>query len=181
MGQKYASYNSQGIVNGFYDSVDSPPPSTATVIPISDTEWQSAISSPYRPIKVVGGVLVIPSGPTLAQAQSSQIALLRSGCQAAITGGFTSSALGSAYNYPSDPTTQANINSAAGNSSGGSLWCESGGVWAMKPHTQSQAQAVLAAFVAWLNSCQSQLATLTGEVQAATTVSAVQAITWAVP
>ena len=120
-------------------------------------------------------------GPTLGQAQAAQIALLRTACQSAITGGFTSSALGSVYGYPSDPTSQSNLNTVAGSPSGGSPWCESGGVWAMKPHTQSQAQAVLASFVAWLNACQAQLATLTGEVQAATTVSAVQAITWAVP
>ena len=120
-------------------------------------------------------------GSSLAQAQSSQITLLRSACQSAITGGFTSSALGSAYNYPSDPTSQSNLNTVAGSPSGGSLWCESGGVWAMKAHTQAQAQAVLASFVAWLNSCQTQLATLTGEVNAATTVSAVQAITWTAP
>ena len=122
-----------------------------------------------------------PIPPTLAQAQTAQITLLRSSCQSAITGGFTSSALGSAYSYPSDPTSQSNLNTIAGSPSGGSLWCEAGGVWAMKPHTQAQAQAVLASFVAWLNSCQTQLATLTGEVQGDTTVSAVQAIMWTAP
>ena len=120
-------------------------------------------------------------GPTLAQAQTSQIALLRASCQSAITGGFTSSALGSAYNYPSDPTSQSNLNTVAGSPSGGSLWCESGGVWSLKAHTQAQAQAVLASFVAWLNACQSQLVTLSAEVTAATTVAAVQAISWTAP
>ncbi len=122
-----------------------------------------------------------PIPPTLAEVQTAQIALLRSACQSAITGGFTSSALGSAYSYPSDPLSQANMNTIAGSPSGGSLWCESGGVWTLKAHTQAQAQAVLAAFVAWLNACQSQLATLTGEVNAATTVSGVQAIIWVNP
>ena len=120
-------------------------------------------------------------GSTLAQAQTAQITLLRSSCQSAITGGFMSSALGSVYSYPSDPPSQSNLNAVAGSPSGGSLWCEAGGVWAMKPHTQAQAQAVLASFVAWLNSCQTQLATLTGEVQGDTTVSAVQAIMWTAP
>ena len=120
-------------------------------------------------------------GAALAVAQSAQIAALRTACANAITGGFSSSALGSAYSYPSDPISQANMNTIAGSPSGGSLWCESGGVWSLKPHTQAQAQAVLASFVSWLNACQSQLVTLTGEVQGATTVSAVQLITWTNP
>lgn len=122
-----------------------------------------------------------PIPPTLAESQSSQIAALRTACANAIIGGFTSNALGSVYSYPSDPLSQSNMNTIAGSPSGGSLWCESGGVWAMKAHTQAQAQAVLASFVAWLNACQTQLATLTAEVNAATTVSAVQAIVWAAP
>ena len=122
-----------------------------------------------------------PIPPTLAESQSTQIAVLRTACANAITGGFSSSALGSAYSYPSDPISQANMNTVAGSPSGGSLWCETGGVWTLKAHTQSQAQAVLAAFVSWLNACQTQLATLTAEVNAATTVSAVQAVVWVNP
>ena len=83
MGQKYASYDSNGIVNGFYDSIDSPVPSGVTAIPITEAEWQAALSSPYQPVTVVNGVLNIPSGPTLAQAKSSQIALLQSAFQKA--------------------------------------------------------------------------------------------------
>ena len=78
MGQKYASYDASGIVNGYYDSIDSPLPPGVKAIPITDAEWQEAISSPYQPVTVVGGVLSIPSGPSLAQAQATQIALLQS-------------------------------------------------------------------------------------------------------
>src|SRR5271156_5549939 len=52
-------------------------------------------------------------GPTLAQAQTTQTALLNSACQTAITSGFTSSALGSTYTYPSQITDQLNLNSCA--------------------------------------------------------------------
>ena len=138
---------------------------------------ESEAGAPIETYQVVNGQLVA----SLTYAKTSQIAALRTACANAITGGFTSSALGSLYNYPSDPLSQSNMNTVAGSPSGGSLWCESGGVWAMKAHTQSQAQAVLAAFVAWLNSCQSQLVTLTGEVTAATTVAAVQAVVWVNP
>lgn len=75
MGQKSASYNSSGAVVAYYDSVDSPPPASATVIKITESQWQSAISSPY-PVTVENGDLVIPTGPTLAQAQTAQKALI---------------------------------------------------------------------------------------------------------
>ena len=153
------------------------PPTGTAILAVTSAEWADQGGTWY----VASGTLTQTNPNALPQVQASQAALLRTACQSAITGGFTSSALGSAYNYPSDPTSQSNLNTVAGSPSGGSLWCESGGVWAMKPHTQSQAQAVLASFVAWLNSCQSQLATLTAEVNAATTVSAVQAITWTAP
>lgn len=83
MGQKYASYNTSGILAGFYDSVDSPVPPGVTAIPITDAEWQDALGCPYRPITVVNGALIIPSGPTLGQAQSAQNAILQSSAQKA--------------------------------------------------------------------------------------------------
>ena len=78
MGQKSASYNSSGAVVAYYDSVDSPPPASATVIKITESQWQSAISSPY-PVTVENGDLVIPTGPTLAQAQTAQKAIVTQG------------------------------------------------------------------------------------------------------
>ena len=83
MGQKYASYNSSGEVIAYYDSIDSPPPSTATVIDITDTEWQEALASRY-PVTVANGALVIQTGPTLAQAQATQSALIKQGFNNAV-------------------------------------------------------------------------------------------------
>ena len=117
-----------------------------------------------------------PIPPTLAQAQSSQITLLRSACQSAIIGGFVSSALGDIYTYPSGSTDQINLHTIAGNLHGGNLWCEAGGIWSFKYHTQSQAQMVLSDFSSWLNTCQSKLLSLTEQVNNATTVEAVKAI-----
>ena len=78
MGQKYAAYNNSGAITGFYDSVDSPVPSGVTTIEITQEQWQGALASPY-PVSVENGVLVIPTGPTLQQAQSAQIALVTQG------------------------------------------------------------------------------------------------------
>ena len=82
MGQKYAAYNESGKLTGFYDSVDSPVPSGVTAIKITEAQWQAALASPY-PVSVVNGALVIPTGPTLAQAQSAQTFLVTKGYNAA--------------------------------------------------------------------------------------------------
>jgi hypothetical protein len=144
-----------------------------------------------------GGVSLLPAGCmpiteaqadaiqnpplTLAKAQATQIATLRQACATAIVSGFASAALGSTSTYPSAITDQANQQTMAGNANGGSLWCETGGAWSFKAHTQAQAQTVVSSFAAWLNACQAQLVTLTEQVTAATSVDAVKAVEWANP
>ena len=82
MGKKYASFNSSGAVVGYYDSTDSPPPSGADVIEITESQWLAAISSQY-PVSVANGGLVIPSGPNLTQAQTAQKSLVTQGYNSA--------------------------------------------------------------------------------------------------
>lgn len=121
----------------------------------------------------------MPDAVDLSAVRTAQIATLSAACQAAITSGFTSTALGSSYTYPSAATDQANLVQVATNSAGGFLWCKSSaGVWAYVVHTQAQAQQVLAAFIAWRSAQQQELVTLTAEVNAATTEAAIEAITW---
>lgn len=116
MGQKFAAYNAQGAIIGFYDSVDSPVPAGVTsVIAITQAQWLVCINS-QPPFTVANGALVAPLPPTaaelLAAAQSSQLAALSSACAAAIVAGFTSSALGVPYTYPSKATDQANLSAS---------------------------------------------------------------------
>lgn len=116
---------------------------------------------------------------TVGQAQANQVANLSAACSVAIASGFTSSALGTAYSYPSTLTDQSNQSTIAGCMGGGLLWCENSvGVWALVQHTQSQAQSVVASFTTWLNECQHRLVTLTENVSSAATVAAVQAVVW---
>ncbi len=122
-----------------------------------------------------------PASKLLAFAQAEQIPVLTKACAAAIVSGFSSSALGSTCNYPSTLTDQANQNTVANCATGGSLWCESSGAWSFAQHTQDQAKAVVASFSAWLNKCQQQLVTLTAQVNSASTVASVQAVTWENP
>jgi hypothetical protein len=109
MGQKYAAYNAQGLITAYYDSVDSPVQAgVVDVIEITFAQWQACLSATGYTVQ--NGVLTAPTPPTdaqlLATAQAAQAAVVTTACYATITGGFTSSALGSAYTYPSNNTTQ---------------------------------------------------------------------------
>ena len=184
MGQKYASYDSNGIVNGFYDSVDSPVPSGVTAIPITDAEWQAAISSPYQPVTVVNGVLTIPSGPTLAQAKSRQIALLRTSFeqaeQAPVSVTLASGVTTSFGMTPHDWTKIVGLYSkyvAKGIAlpSGYQIPDVKG---VLQSVTVTDIENLFDAGETQMTGAIAKLASLVGEVQAATTVSAVQAIVW---
>jgi hypothetical protein len=124
---------------------------------------------------------------TLAAAQASQAQTLNSACANAITAGFTSSALGSAYTYPSGVTDQQNLTASIlasllpGLAEGWTtpFWCaNSSGVWAWTNHTAAQIQQVGTDAKTAILALQSQNATLQAQVAAATTVDAVAAITW---
>ncbi|MEM5400866.1 hypothetical protein [Paraburkholderia unamae] len=110
--------------------------------------------------------------------QTQQAAQLTQECNAAITGGFTSTALGPSYSYPSDPNSQGNQGCAAASPNGGMLWCALGGNWALVQHTQAQAQQVCSSFMTYLNNCQAKLVALKAQVAAATTQVDVQSVSW---
>lgn len=184
MGQKYASYNAQGIVIGFYDSIDSPVPPGVTAIPITDTEWQEALSSPYQPVRVVNGVLTIPSGPTLVQAQTSQIALLQSAFrqeeQAPISITLASGVTTSFGMTPHDWTKIVGLYSkyvAKGVAlpSGYQIPDANG---TLQTVTVADIENLFNAGETQMTGAITKLASLVDQVKAATTVSAVQAIVW---
>lgn len=122
-------------------------------------------------------------GPTLTQAQASQIALLRTFCQSAITGGFTSNALGSVNYYSSGLEWQKNIDRTSANPNGGIIRCgpTPTGAWSLTPHTQAQAVQVREDLQTWVESCLKQEDALIAQVTAATTASGVRAIVWVNP
>lgn len=57
MSQKYAGYNSEGNITGFYDSVISPVPSGVNAITISNADWQTCVASQLCTVK--NGQLVV--------------------------------------------------------------------------------------------------------------------------
>jgi hypothetical protein len=115
MGQKFAAYNAQGVITAFYDSADSPVPSGVTAIPITLPQWLACLAA-GNGYTVVNGALVAPAEPNeaelLAEAQTSQATLVSNACAAAIVSGFSCSALGEPYTYPSKATDQANLSAS---------------------------------------------------------------------
>ncbi|CAB4132101.1 hypothetical protein UFOVP138_44 [uncultured Caudovirales phage] len=123
---------------------------------------------------------------TLAQAQSAQLDIVSNNASAAIVGGINSSALGSAYTYPSTPTDQMNLtaNVVASLMPSGQVagWltpqmCRNqSGVWGYQMHTAAQIQqvgndvknAIASILVA---KAQKDIA-----IMAATTIAAVQGV-----
>lgn len=189
MGHKFAAYNTQGQIVAYYDNIDSPAPSGVQVLNITEAQWQECIAQPGWTVQ--NGVLVAPPAPTaaqlLAQAQAAQISIITQACAAAITSGFTSSALGSAHTYPSGLTDQANLTANVLSSllpGLPSTWTtpqlcqDASGVWAYVAHTAAQIQQVGSDGKAAILGYLTKKASLQAEIEAATTVSAVQAIVW---
>lgn len=128
-----------------------------------------------------------PTPISLAEAQSKQIEINSAACSDAITSGFQSSALGSAHTYPSKVTDQQNLTASVvaslvpGNPSNWStpFWCQDeNGAWSYVNHSAAQIQQVGQDGKAAILAALSKNATLQAQVMAATSVSAVQAITW---
>ncbi|HCN87815.1 MAG TPA: hypothetical protein DIT28_01340 [Oxalobacteraceae bacterium] len=123
----------------------------------------------------------------LQQAQKVQMVSIAQASDAAQTTGFSSSALGSAYTYPSGLQDQANLTSCIvaslipGNPTGWTVyfWCtSSAGVSTFLPHTAAQIQKVGQDALSAIMTQKSKQLTLTQQILAATTISAVQAVVW---
>lgn len=191
MGQKYAAYDIEGNISAFYDSVDSPIPTSVTqTIELTNAQWQTCANEQGRWL-VADGELVAAAPSThaqlLASAQATQISILSFACATAIVAGFTSSALGAAHTYPSKTTDQQNLSASViaslmpGLTSGWAtpFWCEDvNGNWAWVNHTAAQIQQVGQDGKAAILACMSKNAEYAAEVLAATTIAAVQAVVW---
>lgn len=130
-----------------------------------------------------------PPAPTLAEAQALKVAELSVACQADIYAGFRSSALGADYLYPAKDTDQQNLASSVlasilpGQPANWTtpFWCaDATGAWAFREHTAAQIQQVGKDGKARIIACMTQNVTLSGQVIAATTIEAVEAIAWTI-
>lgn len=119
--------------------------------------------------------------------KAARVEALRLACDAAITGGFESTALGSTHSYPSDIKAQINLMGSVTDSIMPNLptnwttplWVrDEAGVWAWKMHNANQIQQAGRDGKAHVVSCQTLLAELTATVLAAATAEAVTSIIW---
>jgi len=118
---------------------------------------------------VASGNTAAPApGPTAAQ----QIAIAAATCATAITAGFTSSALGSPNVYPSDVTSQMNLQSAVSAAQSAiagwttPIWCGAGASWAFTAHTAAQVLQVNTDWVAYRAAQQQVYASAVARINA---------------
>lgn len=182
--QKFAAYNEDGKITGFYCDVNSPVPAGKTAIPISDEEWENAFrKGGYR---VHDGKLVAPIPETpeqaLAKAQALQISILRNAEQTALTKGFQSNALGAVYTYPSSAQEIHQLNQAIDEATEKmpvNVWCQNpAGHWGYVPHALSRVQHVKRDWIRFKQAQQKKLMELIEQVRAAKTVEEVRAVVW---
>ncbi len=186
MGQKYAAYGTSGQITGFYDSIDSPPPAGISVIEITDAQWQTCLSQPGWTVSA--GVLTPPSSVYLVSAaKSAQSAMLQQSYQSAISAPlpFTNSAgVTSSYAFgntvaPSGSNAQNLLTQiiAAGSAAWkAGVWFDTNGI--AQTMTFADLQGLAAAIEAMETPDEQALMSKLADVQAATTVAAVQAIVW---
>lgn len=136
-----------------------------------------------------GGIPTAVDRPPLPldQAQAHQLDVLADACQAQIVSGFRSSALGAEHAYPAKLTDQVNLSASVIDSIVPGLpsewttpfWCAGAdGVWRYEAHTASQIQQVGRDAKAAILAALERKAALETQVQAATTVEQVEAVTW---
>lgn len=130
---------------------------------------------------------VMPARFPLPVVKARQAASLRAACAAAITGGYTSVALGVTHTYPSQPTDQANMIASVTASLLPGLaadwstpfWCaDPEGDWGFRPHTAAQIQQAGTDGKAVIVTAQARLSGLLAQVTAAATEDQVIAVTW---
>lgn len=125
--------------------------------------------------------------PSVEALKSTKQQDLDQACAEQIMGGFASSALGVAHQYPSKPTDQANltasVTAALVNQSVSGwetpFWCQSeGGNWDWVVHTADQIKQVGADCMAAVLAAQLKNKTLHTQLLAATTADEIAGINW---
>lgn len=166
---------------------------TGGVIRLSDGAFipQDPANRDYRSYQewIDAGGMAAPEH-SLDQLKAIAQANLENSCAASITEGFTSSALGTAYGYPSKATDQSNLQASVLASLFPGLaedwttpfWCQdAAGIWAYRPHTAAQIQRVGTDGKDAINARIARKIQLEEQLAKAKTLAEVEAITWTAP
>lgn len=113
-------------------------------------------------------------------AKEIQIKIVTESCNKAIVSGFTSSALGTIFTYPSNERDQTNlIGAVASGNSMVKFWCaDDGGVWDLRIHTDTQIRQVLSDAATQRIAYSEELKKLIDQITAATDQIDLTAIVW---
>jgi hypothetical protein len=121
------------------------------------------------------------------QMKLAKVAALTAACQAAIVGGYQSSALGTEHTYPSGITDQINMMGSVtasllpdvGSGWATPFWCsDQAGDWQFRSHGPEQIRAAGADGKAHVVTCQGILEALSIQAMSATTEADINAIEW---
>jgi hypothetical protein len=174
---KYAEYDNSGNIIAFYDdAIHTNIPEQS--VEITDNQWQDCLANPGKNI-VSGGVFASASNATLLQlAKTAKINELTRAYNSALISDFNSSALGSSHTYACDMVSQAMLNSliTAGNTAN-YIYYNSGSP-VVASHSLAELQQVLDDLITAQQTAISNYNAKVAAVNAATTVTDVNAITW---
>ena len=178
---KYAHYDVNGLILGYYDE-DIHETIPTSNLQLTDEEWQDCIDHPGERKVSNGKIVTYTPTPDLAQTKKVKLAELQSKAETAIKNGFESSALGSKNKYDSEQHNVDWIQAAVLSGSAAKITCDDlkGAATSKQPrdHTEAQCKQVLKDGMSALLTRKTKFRTLRAQVTAATTVAAVEAITW---
>lgn len=133
------------------------------------------------------GWLDADPGPSLDDVKAAQVLKINQACEAAIIGGFESSALGALHTYPCKLTDQANLQASVSVAREPGLpaewrapfWCrDAAGQWSYQLHTAEQIRQVgMDGYSATLSKLQRK-GMLEAQIAAAASAEGVEAIVW---
>lgn len=173
-----AAYDGSGNIVGFYNTAINTSIPTDSIV-ITPEQWQLALQNPGEYI-ISGGAFVSAGAPALlAIAKSAKKAELGGDYQTSVNADFVSDALGADNNYASDSDSITFLNCliSAGATANYPYENTDGDVF-QASHTLSQLQGVLTDFIAFKEPLLNNLSAKLVDVEDATTVEDVEAITW---
>lgn len=181
----FAVLNSLGVVCALRET-DDPIADVFTIIPV-DPNKPPSVGDTASLGQSGAWIFTAPTAIDISAVKEARIEALRLACEAAITGGFKSSALGEIHTYPSDIKAQINLMGSVTDSLMPDLpadwstpfWvCDAAGNWKWEAHNASQIQQAGRDGKAAVVAAQTKLGELTAAVEAARTKKAVDAIVW---
>lgn len=186
---KYAHLINGKILGWYDDKIHKTTPTPN--VEVSDEVWQEAINKNANAYDEATKTFVIKDFRTLDELKTSKLSSINTLCEAAIVGGFTSSALGSEHVYQSDRDDQINLMGLVTAGADDLLKCgvvttviEEDGTeietitWEWKQHTAAQLKAVFDDGALFKKQQLIKANTLKAQVAAATTAEELDGIVW---